>query len=475
MSAESPSTPYAGARPAQRARPDSPGSPVSAFRPPATEAGGRTIQTRTGRRPAVLFVALLAAAACDDSGTEPAEEAGAVAQIAIVSGGDQVGEAGSTLPLPLTVRLSDSADRPVAGVLVSWFAVHGGRVSSQGSTTDSNGLASVQRILGLNAGDYVTRATLPDADGIRREAVFTSIALVQGAYRMTASVSARTDTVFATVAHRVDVRDHLDRPVSGVRVAWTLLSGAGALAPASSTTDVQGFAEALHTLGFRVGQQAVLAKVSGLPDVAFAVSATAGNPVAMDAVGGPTGLGKVGEVTQLAVRVADAYGNPTLGRAVDWAVTGGGGSIGAVSFSDASGVARAHRVLGSEAATQTTTATLRDAPGVPPVVFTSVAVNELVTIFERYYYYYGYFSYFSPDSVEVAVDGRVGWSWPCEFCTSSQHNVVFEDDPSEPASSATSEAGAHIRTFDAPGTYRYRCTLHSTSFTGGEVGVVKVL
>jgi hypothetical protein len=442
-----------------------------------TEAVGPPIRPRPGPRPAVLCLALLAAAACDDSGTEPAQEAGAVAQIAIVSGRDQVGEAGSILPLPLTVRLSDAADRPVAGVLVSWFAVHGGRVSSQGSITDSGGLASVQRILGPNAGEYVTRATLPDAAGILREAVFTSIALVQGAYRMTASLSARTDTVFATVAHRVDVRDHLDRPVAGVRVAWTLLSGAGALAPTSSTTDVQGFAEALHTLGPGVGQQTVLAEVTGLPDVAFAVSATAGNPVVMDAIDGPTGLGKAGEVTELAVRVADAYGNPTLGRAVDWAVTGGGGTIGAVSFSDATGVARANRVLGSEAITQSTTATLRDAPAVPPVVFTSVAVNELVTILEDvyYYYYYGYFSYFSPDRVEVAVDDRVGWSWPCEFCTSTQHNVVFEDDPSEPASSATSEAGAHIRTFDAPGTYRYRCTVHSTSFAEGEVGVVEVL
>lgn len=475
MSAESPTTPYARGRPAERDLPDSPGRPAPGGKPPAAEASALAIRPRTGPRPAVLFVALLAAAACDDSGTGPADEAGAVAQIAIVSGGDQVGEAGSTLPLPLTVRLSDSVDRPVAGVLVSWFAVHGGRVSSQGSTTDSNGLASVQRILGLNAGEYVTRATLPDADGIRREAAFTSIALVQGAYRMTASVSARTDTVFATVAHRVDVRDHLDRPVSGVRVAWTLLSGAGALAPASSTTDVQGFAEALHTLGFRVGHQAVQAKVTGLPDVTFAVSATAGNPVAMDAIGGPVGLGKAGEATQLAVRVADAYGNPTLGRAVDWAVTGGGGSVGAVSFSDASGVARANRVFGAEATTQSTTATLRDAPAVPPVIFTSMAVNELVSILESYYYYYGYFFFFSPDSVEVAVDGRVGWSWPCDVCSATQHNVVFEDDPSEPTSSATSEAGAHIRTFHAPGTYRYRCTLHSTDFTAGEVGVVKVL
>lgn len=473
MSADSPSTPCARGRPAQRDCPDSPGGLVSDGRPPATEAGGPPIRPRPGRGPAVLFLALLAAAACDDSGTEPAQEAGAVTQITIVSGRDQVGEAGSTLPLPLTVRLSDSADRPVAGVLVTWFAVHGGRVSSQRSITDSRGLASIQRILGPNAGEYVTRATLPDADGIRREAVFTSIALVQGAYRMTATRSTRTDTVFATVTHRVDVRDHLDLPVSGVRVAWTLLSGAGALAPTSSTTDVQGIAEALHTLGPGVGQQAVLAEVPGLPDVSFVVSVTAGNPVVMDAINGPMGLGKAGGVVKLAVRVADAYGNPTGGRAVDWAVTGGGGTIGAVSFSDASGVARADRVLGTEAMTQSTTATLRDAPAVPPVVFTSVAVNELVTIFEDYYYY-GFF-YFAPDSVEVAVDGRVGWSWPCDFCTSTQHNVVFEDDPSEPASSATSEAGAHIRTFDAPGTYRYRCTLHSTSFTNGEVGVVKVL
>ena len=61
------------------------------------------------------------------------------------------------------------------------------------------------------------------------------------------------------------------------------------------------------------------------------------------------------------------------------------------------------------------------------------------------------------------------WSW------SYAHDVTFEDG-AVVWPSTTEDWHPHLRAFTAPGTYRYRCTLHSTGFDdpSGEVGIVIV-
>jgi plastocyanin len=77
---------------------------------------------------------------------------------------------------------------------------------------------------------------------------------------------------------------------------------------------------------------------------------------------------------------------------------------------------------------------------------------------------------FSPATVDIAPGQTVGWRWTTEFV----HNVVFEDDPTVPVSSAAKDDGLHLRRFEQPMTVRYRCTFHSTSYTDGMVGTVIV-
>lgn len=62
----------------------------------------------------------------------------------------------------------------------------------------------------------------------------------------------------------------------------------------------------------------------------------------------------------------------------------------------------------------------------------------------------------------------------CYYDSSAcDHNVSFEDDPA--SNSPTLADGIFTRTFvGLPRTIRYRCTRHSTSFTEGEVGVVRI-
>lgn len=74
---------------------------------------------------------------------------------------------------------------------------------------------------------------------------------------------------------------------------------------------------------------------------------------------------------------------------------------------------------------------------------------------------------FSPRDAEVAPNTPVTWTWQ----GAAQHNVTFEDGKE---ASGTKASGTHARTFGTAGTYRYRCTIHSSSFTSGMVGSVVV-
>jgi plastocyanin len=74
---------------------------------------------------------------------------------------------------------------------------------------------------------------------------------------------------------------------------------------------------------------------------------------------------------------------------------------------------------------------------------------------------------FTPGTITVGTQIAVTWTWR----GSDTHNVTFEDGQ---GSSGTQVSGTHGRAFAAAGTFRYRCTIHSTSFISGMVGSVVV-
>lgn len=61
-------------------------------------------------------------------------------------------------------------------------------------------------------------------------------------------------------------------------------------------------------------------------------------------------------------------------------------------------------------------------------------------------------------SVRVATGGTVRWTWR----GGNLHNVSFTDG----RTSLTQTNGTFERTFDAPGSYRYSCTVHGQSMSG---------
>jgi adhesin/invasin len=95
------------------------------------------------------------------------------AQIAIVSGDDQVGAAGERLADSLVVRVTDGLDNPLPGVDVTWTPSGDGSVNPGTSTTDADGLAATAWNLGSEPGTQFVDAA---ADGVTESVTFSATA-----------------------------------------------------------------------------------------------------------------------------------------------------------------------------------------------------------------------------------------------------------------------------------------------------------
>ncbi len=101
-------------------------------------------------RASPLLVACLLLVGCNDDLVRARTPAGAT----VVSGGNQAGVVGSTLPIPIAVRVADGDGRPVSGVIVTWEpAEHSGTVATRSTTTDAGGVTSTSWTLGTLPGD----------------------------------------------------------------------------------------------------------------------------------------------------------------------------------------------------------------------------------------------------------------------------------------------------------------------------------
>jgi len=139
----------------------------------------------------------------------------------------------------------------------------------------------------------------------------------------------------------VRVTDAYGNVVTGASVVWAT-TGGGSVSPAGTTTGANGLAATRRTLGPAAGPQGATATAAGLKGspVLFALTATAGAPAGLlkvsgDNQGGPAGAALADSIV---VRVVDGDGNGVPGRAVAFAIAGGGGSVSPTSVtSDANG------------------------------------------------------------------------------------------------------------------------------------------
>ena len=189
------------------------------------------------------------------------------------------------------------------------------------------------------------------------------------------SGSGQSGVVGAALLQPVVVRvtDAKNKPISGIQVSFNVATGGGSIGPASATTDASGVAQTNWTLGTNASQeQRIEARAAGLTTaVSFTATAQPGPAAALTKAGGDGQSGPVGAAlsTELAVRVADQYGNAVNGATVNWTVASGGGALNpTISQSGADGVARTRWTLGGTMAGQSVSASVGS---VPAVLFTA--------------------------------------------------------------------------------------------------------
>lgn len=250
-------------------------------------------------------------------------------------------------------------------------------------------------------------------------------------------------------------------PEAGTAVTWSA-AGAGAIAPASATTDAAGIAAGTWTLGQTAGSQTATAALSGASGspVSFSATAAAGAAASIGAAGGAGQTGSLGSAlaTPLQVRVVDQFGNGVAGVTVGWAVTSGGGSVTpATSVTNTDGLAAATQTLPSTAGTATVTAT---ATGLAPATFTNTAVAVTGTGTVQLVN-----SQFQPSTLTVSAGTAVTFEWNDG---ATQHTIFPVSPATIPSDQAPAAAPhAYTVTFTAPGTYRYYCSIHGGPGTGG--------
>ena len=274
----------------------------------------------------LLLSGLLAAISCGESPTGSAapDPTGGTStardgvRLQMVSGGTQVGVAGTALAAPVVIRLLDTRDQPVANAEVE-FLVTGsdGAVTPPQARTGADGTAQAVWTLGATAGEQKLRVS--GAGG-------TLVISATAAATPTATVlqktggDAQTALAGAELPLPVAVRavDGGGTPVSNLAVTWTV-EGGGAYTASAARTGADGGITARWTLGTG-GAQRLTATVAGAP-VAVFEAVIAPPAVARVRVEPDSAALVTGDTLRLRAVAYDAQANVLTGRSVAWSTS----------------------------------------------------------------------------------------------------------------------------------------------------------
>lgn len=136
----------------------------------------------------------------------------------------------------------------------------------------------------------------------------------------------------------VQVSDGIGSPVGNVVVTWTVLTGGGSVSSSTSTTDANGVATIIWTLGSTIGTQTLGASIANGASTTISATGTPAGATGMSIVSGNNQTIAVGVGSApLAVHIADQFGNPAAGLTVTWAATAGAVLSSTSTTTDANG------------------------------------------------------------------------------------------------------------------------------------------
>ncbi len=297
--------------------------------------------------------------------------AGPASALAIVSGNNQTGVAGSTLPNPLAVSVKDANGNAVSNVTITFaIAAGGGTVTPLTMATNAQGQAQTSLRLGPLAGANTVTASGTGLTAVTFTASATSapatqLVLTSGNTQTGVAGSALTNPFVVTA------RDANNNPVQGVMVTFAVTAGGGTLSATSAATNAQGQASATLTLGRTAGTNTVTATATGLTAVTFSATGTAGPATVLAIASGNNQTALAGSTlaNPLVVAVRDANNNPVANVTITFAVTAGGGTLTPLTMAtNAQGQASTSLRLGNAAGANTVTAS---ATGLTTVTFSA--------------------------------------------------------------------------------------------------------
>jgi len=306
---------------------------------------------------------------------------GEPAAITVVQGDGQTGRVGVMLADPVVVRVTDSQGRPVLGARVAMVFTgdaSGASVAPDTATTDADGRAMFQVMLGSRVGQSAAEVRVATAGGQRiLTAPLGFDAVSDDANRLAAVAGdSQSAPAGATLAEPlvVQVTDAFGNPIAGVQITWT--ADAGSVSEQTTSTGSDGLTSVLRTLGTGAGVQHASATAPGLAGspVTFTQIVSAGAAATLELVSGDGQSALVGTslADPLVVRARDAEGNPVAGIAVAWVIGSGGGIRSPeTSITDDHGLASTRWTLGPAPGTNTVTAVIS---GVGTVGFTATGL-----------------------------------------------------------------------------------------------------
>jgi hypothetical protein len=246
--------------------------------------------------------------------------------MSVVSGADQTGSAGSTLPQPVQIQAVQAyTNAPYPGITISFSdGGKGGIFNPASAVADNNGLATTTYTLPKKIGTYTLSAS---ASGFG-DLDLTATAVPGPPVRMVSAGGpgqiAPAGTVLPVLLG-VTVLDANKNGVPGVTVAFGDGGKGGVATPASLATDAFGKARVSYQLPNLPGKVIVTATSAGFIPVKFGETAVVGPPANVAIVSGDNQTTGVNSPLPqpLVVKVTDQVGNAVSGAAVSFTAPSG--------------------------------------------------------------------------------------------------------------------------------------------------------
>lgn len=195
----------------------------------------------------------------------------------IVSGNNQTGKTGTTLPERLVARIVDAGGNPLPGTQVTWSVSNPSALTLTDvvTTANANGEVSTRVQLGNVPGTFTVTVRAGDLQTSFTVTVLstaTSLRKVSGDGQP--AVPVNTPFPQALV---VEVLDAQGNPAANVLVTWSI-SGPGTLSATSGTTGTNGRTQVTVAAGSTAGTIVVTASVPGLTPVSFTLQSRPPGP-----------------------------------------------------------------------------------------------------------------------------------------------------------------------------------------------------